>query len=82
MSSPPSPTRSQKLVVGLAFVAAAVSLTAALLVFVSHGAIAPTQLFGGILMLVLGISGYFRLRNQARTARVQGRDAGGRGPRG
>ena len=57
----PSPTPSQKLVVALAFVAAVVSLTAAVLVFASHGEIAATPILGGILMLVLGISGYFKL---------------------
>ena len=54
----------------LAFLAAALSLAAAVLVFVKRGEIATTPLFGGIFMLALGLVGYSRLasspKDQAR----------------
>jgi hypothetical protein len=55
------PTTTQKLAVVLAFIAAALSLTAAVIVYVKRGEIATTPLFGGIFMLSLAIGGYFRL---------------------
>lgn len=57
------PRRSQKLAVALAFVAAALSLTAAGLHFFRDGSVAVTPLFGGLFMLALGIGGYSRLKN-------------------
>lgn len=56
------PTRSQKLAVVLAFVAAALSLTAAGIRFFRHGSVDVTPLFGGLFMLALGVGGYFRLK--------------------
>jgi hypothetical protein len=57
-----SPTGTQKLAVWLAFVAAALSLTAVIIRYSSTGTIAVTPLFGGLVMLVLAVSGYRRLR--------------------
>ena len=56
------PTRSQKLAVALAFVAAALSLAAVALRFSRDGSVAATPLFGGLFMLALGVGGYMRLR--------------------
>jgi hypothetical protein len=56
------PTRTQKLTVVLAFVAAALSLTAAVIRFFADGDIDATPLLGGLFMLVLGIGGYRRLK--------------------
>ena len=56
------PTRSQRIAVLLAFVAAAVSLFAAALRYARHGDILVTPLAGGLIMLALGISGYRTLR--------------------
>jgi hypothetical protein len=55
-------TSSQKGAVALAFVAAALSLTAAAVVYQKTGAINLTPLFGGLFMLLLGIAGLRRLR--------------------
>lgn len=57
------PTRSQKLAVALAFVAAALSFAAAGFRFARDGAIDLTPLLGGVLMLALGIGGYVRLKS-------------------
>ena len=56
------PTRSQKLTVALAFLAAALSLTAATIRYASTGGIEATPLLGGLVMLALGIGGYRRLK--------------------
>ena len=56
------PTRSQKLAVALAFVAAALSLAAVVVRAAREGALDPTMLVGGLLMLALGIGGCIRLR--------------------
>ncbi len=62
-----SPTSKQKLAVLLAFIAAALSFVAVGIRYSSDGAVDMTPLFGGILMLVLGIAGYRRLKaSQAR----------------
>ena len=61
------PTRSQKLAVALAFVAAALSLLAAATRFVRDDAIDLTPLLGGLLMLALGIGGYVRLKSGGAT---------------
>jgi len=53
---------SQKLAVFLAFLAAAASLAAFVVRYAKTGEIGVTPLFGGLLMLVLGISGMMRLR--------------------
>ena len=60
MTTPPTPT--QKLAVLLAFVAAALSFSVLVFSFVRTGAIQATPLFGGLLMLALGLSGYSRIR--------------------
>jgi hypothetical protein len=56
------PTKSQKLTMVLAFVAAALSLAAVAVRLVRDGTIDATPLFGGLLMLALGISAYRRLK--------------------
>jgi hypothetical protein len=56
------PTQAQKLAVLLAFAAAALSFSALLLSFLRTGAIQATPLFGGLLMLALGLAGYARIR--------------------
>jgi hypothetical protein len=58
------PTRSQKVAVALAFLAAILSFAAAGARFFRDGAVDLTPLFGGLFMLALGISGYARLRSQ------------------
>ena len=60
MTTPP--TSAQKLAVMLAFVAAALSFSVLVYSFVRTGAIQATPLFGGLLMLALGLGGYSRLR--------------------
>lgn len=58
----PPPTSTQKLAVVLAFVATALSLGAAAVVFARRGEIAVTPLFGGLFMLVMAVAGYRKLR--------------------
>jgi hypothetical protein len=53
---------TQKLAVWLAFIAAALSFTAVGIAAARTGRIEATPLFGGIVMLVLGVSGVARLR--------------------
>ena len=60
MTTPP--TQTQKLAVLLAFLAAALSFSVLAYSFMRTGAIQATPLFGGVLMLVLAVSGYARLR--------------------
>lgn len=60
MTTPPTP--AQKLAVMLAFVAAGLSFSVLVYSFVRTGAIQATPLFGGLLMLALGLGGYSRLR--------------------
>ncbi len=60
MTTPPTPV--QKLAVLLAFVAAALSFSVLVFSFVRTGAIQATPLFGGLLMLALGLGGYSRIR--------------------
>jgi len=55
-------TATQKLAVWLAFIAAGLSFTAVALAASRTGRIDATPLFGGILMLALGIAGAARLR--------------------
>jgi hypothetical protein len=55
------PTSTQKLAVVLAFVAAALSLAAVVVGYVQTGTMRLTPLAGGLLMLLLGISGYKRI---------------------
>ncbi len=57
------PTSTQKLAVALAFVAAALSLTAAAIRFWGRGEFAVTPLIGGLVMLAFGVAGYRRLTN-------------------
>jgi hypothetical protein len=57
-----APTSTQKLAVGLAFVAAGFSLLAVAMTAARTGRIEATPLFGGLFMLALGIGGYVRLR--------------------
>jgi hypothetical protein len=59
----PAPTGTQKLAVWLAFTAAAVSFLAVGIRYAEGGRIDVTPLFGGIVMLVLAMSGYRRLKN-------------------
>jgi hypothetical protein len=56
-------TSKQKLAIWLAFLAAALSFVAVGMRYSSEGHIDTTPLFGGILMLVLGITGIRRLRS-------------------
>jgi hypothetical protein len=56
-----SPTGKQRLAIWLAFIAAALSFTAVGIGYSRDGNVDMTPLFGGILMLVLGITGYRRL---------------------
>ena len=58
----PTPTSAQKAAVFLALVASALSLSAVVVRACRDGAIDATPLFGGLLMLLLGIGGYLRLR--------------------
>jgi hypothetical protein len=59
----PMGTPTQKLAVALAFVAAAVSLGAAALRLARDGRVDAVFAFGGLLMLVLAVGGYTRLKN-------------------
>ena len=54
-------TRAQKLSVMLAFIAAALSLGSAAVTYAGTGQLRLTPVAGGIVMLVLGISGYKRI---------------------
>jgi hypothetical protein len=56
------PTRAQRVAVALAFLAAAASLLAVVVRYIRFGDVLVTPLFGGLLMLVLGVSGYLKLR--------------------
>jgi hypothetical protein len=56
------PTPTQRLAVLLAFVAAALSFSALAVIFAQTGAVEATPLFGGLLMLALGLSGLSKLR--------------------
>jgi hypothetical protein len=60
VTTPPTP--AQKLAVLLAFAASALSFSVLVFSFVRTGAIQATPLFGGLLMLALGLGGYSRLR--------------------
>ncbi|HET7218690.1 MAG TPA: hypothetical protein VFJ02_11620 [Vicinamibacterales bacterium] len=60
MSVPP--TTTQKTAVTLAFLAAALSFAAVVVIAVRTGRIEVTPLFGGVLMLGLAIAGYRRIR--------------------
>lgn len=55
-------TSTQKLAVWLAFIAAGMSFAAVAFTAVRTGRIEATPLFGGVVMLVLGVSGVARLR--------------------
>ena len=57
-----APTSTQKLAVWLAFIAAALSFAAVALAAARTGRIEATPLFGGIVMLALGLGGVARLR--------------------
>jgi hypothetical protein len=59
-------TSSQKMAVVLAFVAAALSLSAAAIGYAQTGVVRVTPLGGGIFMLALGITGLIRLRARRR----------------
>jgi hypothetical protein len=62
---PPPPTKAsftQKLTVLLAFTAAALSFSALTIIFLRTGTIQATPLFGGLLMVALGLAGYSRIR--------------------
>lgn len=56
------PSRAQVVAVWLAFVAAAFSLLAVALTFTRTGRIEATPLFGGLLMLALGLAGRAKLK--------------------
>ena len=60
MTTPP--TQVQKLAVLLAFAAAAMSFSVLAYSFLLTGAIQATPLFGGLLMLALGLGGYAKIR--------------------
>jgi hypothetical protein len=59
---PPPSYRTQRLAVILAFVSAALSLSAAVIVYVKQGELAGTPVFGGILMLSLAVTGLLKLK--------------------
>ena len=61
LRSRPVASSTQKLAVLLAFVAAALSFLAVVVGYAQTGTIRLTPLGGGVLMLVLGISGYKRM---------------------
>ena len=61
---PPS-KKTQRLAVVLAFFAAALSFGAVVITYLDRGQIRITPLFGGIVMLVLGLSGLSRLKQQS-----------------
>ena len=63
VATPPTP--AQKLAVLLAFVAAALSFAVLIVSAVRTGAIQATPLFGGVLMLALGLAGYSRIRQRS-----------------
>ena len=56
-----APTTAQKTAVRLAFIVAALSFTAVIVTALRTGRIEVTPLFGGILMLVLGLAGKRRI---------------------
>jgi hypothetical protein len=58
------PTRVQRMAVWLAFLAAALSFTAVAIGAARTGRIEATPLFGGLLMLGLGIAGIGKLRGR------------------
>jgi hypothetical protein len=58
------PTSTQKTAVLLAFVAAGLSLSAVVISVVRTGMIPATPLLGGLFMLALGLTGYFRIRQR------------------
>ncbi len=58
----PPPSRAQQAAVFLAFVAAGLSLAAVFVRVYRDGALDATPLFGGLLMLLLGIGGYLRMK--------------------
>ena len=62
----PEQLRVQKIAVALAFVAAALSLTAVLLAALRTGRIEATPLFGGLFMLGLGLAGWSTVRRRVR----------------
>ena len=63
LSRPPSgPSSAQKLTVLLAFAAAALSFSALTIIFLRTGTVQATPLFGGLLMVALGLAGYARIR--------------------
>jgi hypothetical protein len=59
----PSPS-TQRLAVILAFVSAGLSFAAVAITYSANGTIRGLPLFGGLLMLALGISGLRRLKRQ------------------
>ncbi|HEY7501722.1 MAG TPA: hypothetical protein VH740_24600 [Vicinamibacterales bacterium] len=63
MSTGPTPSQ-RTLVVWLAFIAAALSFTAAAITFSRTGRIEATPVFGGLFMLALGIAGVAKLRQR------------------
>ena len=63
VATPPTP--AQKLAVLLAFVAAGLSFAVLIVSVVRTGAIQATPLFGGGLMLALGLADYSRLRQRS-----------------
>lgn len=62
----PPPTRGQKLAVVMAFAAAALSCAAAIVRYTRDGEVAFTPILGALIMVVLGVSGYRRLRQLSR----------------
>jgi hypothetical protein len=61
----PEQLRTQKIVVALAFVAAAFSLSAVLMTAMRTGRIEATPLLGGLFMLALGLAGWSTVRRRA-----------------
>jgi hypothetical protein len=58
--SPPS-YKTQRLAVILAFVSAALSLSAAVMVYIKQGELAGLPVFGGVFMLTLAVTGFLKL---------------------
>lgn len=63
LAAVPQPTSTQRTAVALAFLVAALSLSAVILTAMRTGRIEALPLFGGLLMLALAIAGVVKLRS-------------------
>ena len=62
------PRPSQKFAIGLAFVAAILSLAAAALGYYRTGEVDMTPLAGGLFMLAMGVGGLLKVKSQRENA--------------